>query len=123
MGKHIREERKRRQEKRQMNNAGKKDRTVDIEIGEERKKTRTETQKNKENTERQRTVETLKIHRQVKSGEVSLQKERKRDFPGGPVAENPHFHCRGHGLDPGLGSKILHAMWPHTQKIRTLRGR
>ena len=34
-----------------MNNAGKKDRTVDIEIGEERKKTRTETQKNKENTE------------------------------------------------------------------------
>ena len=92
-----------------MNNAGKKDRTVDIEIGEERKKTRTETQKNKENTERQRTAETLKIHRQVKSGEVSLQKERKRDFPGGPVAENTPSNPGDVGTVPGRGTKIPYA--------------
>ena len=25
-------------------------------------------------------------------------------FPGGPVVETPHFHCRGHGFDPWLGN-------------------
>ena len=25
-------------------------------------------------------------------------------FPGSPVVNTPHFHCRGHGFDPWLGS-------------------
>ena len=32
-----------------------------------------------------------------------------RDFPSRPVVKNPHFYCRGHGFDPGLGNEILHA--------------
>ena len=32
-----------------------------------------------------------------------------RDFPGGPVVRTPSFHCRGHGLLPGLGAKIQNA--------------
>ena len=26
-----------------------------------------------------------------------------KDFPGGPVAKTPRFHCRGRGFDPGSG--------------------
>ena len=26
------------------------------------------------------------------------------DFPDGLVVKTPHFHCRGHGLDPWLGN-------------------
>ena len=107
MGKHVREGRKRRQEKRQMGRCRKAG-TADIEIGEE--KTRAGTQKNKDNAERQRTVGTLKIHRQVKSGEGSLQKERKRDFPGSPVAENTPSSPGDVGSVPARGTKILHAM-------------
>ena len=33
----------------------------------------------------------------------------KRDFPGDPVVKTPHFHCRGTGLIPCPGAKILHA--------------
>ena len=36
--------------------------------------------------------------------EVS-QKEKDRDFPGGPVVKTPRFHCRGNGLDPWSGNK------------------
>ena len=28
----------------------------------------------------------------------------KREFPGGPVARTPHFHCRGPGFDPWSGN-------------------
>ena len=31
------------------------------------------------------------------------------DFPGGPVVSTTHYHCRGKGSIPGLGTKILHA--------------
>ena len=31
------------------------------------------------------------------------------EFLGGPVVRSPHFHCRGHRVNPQLGSKILHA--------------
>ena len=24
------------------------------------------------------------------------------------MVKNPHFHCRGHGFDPGRGTKIPH---------------
>ena len=27
-----------------------------------------------------------------------------KDFPGGPVARTPCFHCRGHRFDPWLGN-------------------
>ena len=27
-----------------------------------------------------------------------------REFPGGSVLRAPHFHCRGHGLDPWSGN-------------------
>ena len=36
--------------------------------------------------------------------EVS-QKEKDRDFPGGPVVKTPCFHCRGNGLHPWSGNK------------------
>ena len=31
-------------------------------------------------------------------------KWRTREFSGGPVVRTPHFHCRGHRLDPWLGN-------------------
>ena len=31
-----------------------------------------------------------------------------RGFPGGPVAETPHLHCRGLGSIPGRGANIQH---------------
>lgn len=31
------------------------------------------------------------------------------DFLGGPVVSATHYHCRGMGSIPGLGTKILHA--------------
>ena len=33
--------------------------------------------------------------------------ERPGGFPGGPVVKTLHFHCRGLGSIPGLGTKIL----------------
>ena len=33
--------------------------------------------------------------------------ERPGGFPGGPVVKALHFHCRGLGSIPGLGTKIL----------------
>ena len=32
-----------------------------------------------------------------------------REFPGGPVVRNRHFHCQGLGLIPGWGTEILQA--------------
>ena len=40
-----------------------------------------------------------------------LKKFQPGDFPGSPVVKTPGFHCRGRGLDPDLGTKILHAVW------------
>ena len=34
-----------------------------------------------------------------------------RDFPGRPVVRTLCFHCRGVGLIPGQGIRILHASW------------
>ena len=31
-------------------------------------------------------------------------KRPQRDFPGGAVVKNLHFHCKGHRLDPWSGS-------------------
>ena len=36
--------------------------------------------------------------------ELSWTESIFRDFPGGPVVKNPHFHFMGHGLDPWLGN-------------------
>ena len=33
------------------------------------------------------------------------------EFPGSPVVRTPCFHCRGHGLIPGWGTKIPHVPW------------
>ena len=33
-----------------------------------------------------------------------LQEDRSWAFPGGPVVRTPHFHCRGHGFNPWLGT-------------------
>ena len=30
--------------------------------------------------------------------------KKSRDFPGGPVVENPGSQCRGPGFDPWLGN-------------------
>ena len=39
-----------------------------------------------------------------------LTKKYFGDFPVGPVAETPSFQCRGPGLDPWSGSRILHVV-------------
>ena len=33
-----------------------------------------------------------------------------REFPGGPVARTPCFHCRRPGVNPWSGTKILQAV-------------
>ena len=38
------------------------------------------------------------------------------EFPGGPVVRTLHFHCRGLGFDPWLGTKIPKAMWRGLKK-------
>ena len=43
---------------------------------------------------------------------VLLPIPRLGEFPGGPVVKTPHLHCRGVGLIPGLGTKILQASQP-----------
>ena len=35
---------------------------------------------------------------------TSVDKDVERDFPGGPVAETPHWPCRGPGFDPCSGN-------------------
>ena len=40
---------------------------------------------------------------------VLLPIPRPGEFPGGPVVKTPHWHCRGMGPIPGLGTKILQA--------------
>ena len=51
--------------------------------------------------------------------EVS-QKEKDRDFPGGPVVKTPCFHCRGNGLDLWSGNKdpTHHRAQPNRKKGR-----
>ena len=36
--------------------------------------------------------------------ESSNLAEQHREFPGGPVAGTPHFHCRGHRFNPWSGN-------------------
>ena len=45
-------------------------------------------------------------------------KDKVRDFPGGPVVEAPHFHCRGHRFNPWLGNQdhTCHSVWPKKRK-------
>ena len=38
-------------------------------------------------------------------------KKDDRDSPGSPVVKTLCFHCRGMGLIPGQGTKILNAVW------------
>ena len=47
-----------------------------------------------------------------------LKKKNSWDFPGSPVVKTLLFHCRGVGLSPGQGIKILHALMsrPKTKK-------
>ena len=46
------------------------------------------------------------------------KKSTRWDFPGGPVAEVPCFHCRGHGFNPWSGNwdPTCHAVQPKTNK-------
>ena len=37
---------------------------------------------------------------------VVVLRSSRREFPGSPVVRTPSFHCRGHGFDPGRGTKI-----------------
>ena len=37
---------------------------------------------------------------------LPIQQNMTGHFPGGPVVTTLHFHCRGHGLIPGQGTKI-----------------
>ena len=39
------------------------------------------------------------------------------DLPGDPVVNTLYFHCRGTGLIPGWGTKILHATRHWQKKI------
>ena len=39
-----------------------------------------------------------------------------REFPGGPVAGTPRFHCCGLGSIPGQGTKIPQATWRGQKK-------
>ena len=41
------------------------------------------------------------------------------EFLGGLVVRIPYFHCRGTGLIPGQGTKILHAA-QHSQKEKKM---
>ena len=34
------------------------------------------------------------------------------DFPSDPMFKTLCCQCRGHGLDPRLGTKVPHAAWP-----------
>ena len=45
------------------------------------------------------------------------------DFSRGPVVETPRFHCRGHSLDPGWGTRIPHATQPKKTKARVGAGK
>ena len=45
-----------------------------------------------------------------KKKKVTLNMDRKQEFPGGPVVGTRHFHCGGLGSIPGQGTKIPHAM-------------
>ena len=36
-------------------------------------------------------------------------KHKTLDFPGGPVLKSLCCQYRGHGFDPGQGTKVLHA--------------
>ena len=38
------------------------------------------------------------------------------EFPGRPLVRTPHFHCRGHRLIPGWGTKIPHADQPKKER-------
>ena len=37
--------------------------------------------------------------------EMQIKAAMSWDFPGGPVAENPHPQCRAPGLIPGQGTR------------------
>ena len=53
---------------------------------------------------------------------ISIRTQDSRDFPGGPVDKTLGFYCRGLGLIPGQGTKILHALpavWPKTKQDST----
>ena len=45
---------------------------------------------------------------------INTHKYKSRDFPGGPVVNNPPSDARGVSLIPGQGTKI-----PHGQKTKT----
>ena len=50
---------------------------------------------------------------------IKLRLLRSGDFPGGPVVETSHFHCRGHGMGsiPGPGTdSTCHTEWPKKKK-------
>ena len=42
--------------------------------------------------------------------QTSLNKRRKRDFPGGPVVKNLPSNAEDAGSIPGRGTKISHAL-------------
>ena len=52
----------------------------------------------------------------------SVKKEKKRDFPGGPVVKIPCFHCRGHRFNPLMGNEdpTYHIVQPPKEKLTSL---
>ena len=42
-----------------------------------------------------------------------------RDFPGSPVVKTSPFNAGIVGSIPGQGAKILHALWPKKQNIKS----
>ena len=51
---------------------------------------------------------------------LDITRRAHRDFPGGSVAKTPRIHCRGHGFDPWLGTKILQGT-QYSQKKKGLK--
>ena len=51
----------------------------------------------------------IREKRLEKKGAVAGIKPLRQDFPGSPAVKTPCSRCRGTGLIPGQGSKILSA--------------
>ena len=53
-----------------------------------------------------------------KSKNKTNNKNKPRDFPGGPVVKTLPFNTGGRGLIPGWGAGIPHTSQPENQNIK-----
>ena len=60
-------------------------------------------------TNNQRKKQINKTSSKVKT--FIYQRTLSRELPGGPVVRTWHSHCQGLGSIPGLGTKVLQAVW------------